>query len=405
MLRTFTLLAAGCVAVTAAAEQLTCGETKGADCIGNDIGNNGTKNFADCCALCHATPGCSAFSLDHRSEWGRTTPTCYMKSSCAVTKASNDCDAGTTSSGPPQKPPAPAPPSPPVPALPPVPPPPPMVPLEWSEATALAKTMLAKMNETEKFSMMKQIGWIQGAPEMWWYIGNIPAIPRLSIPSINMQDAAGGFRTSMEEIVGTVTCWPSLLSMAATFDLDVMRKFSLALGAEFAGKGANMILGPSINVHRLAKGGRNFEYLSGEDPYLGARLTTEYVKGVQEMGVATVTKHYVFNNQETNRNSEDSTVDDKTAWELYYPPFQAAVDAGGVGFMCSCKFERLVTALAVCAHLCLTESAPCPALRQTTKRMACGAGECLIHRAHTASQGRRRAACRVSNTRVADGLG
>ena len=52
--------------------------------------------------------------------------------------------------------------------------------------------------------------------------------------------------------------------------------------------------------------------------------------------MATVTKHYVFNNQETSRNSENSIVDDKTAWELYYPPFQAAVDAGGVGFMCSC---------------------------------------------------------------------
>ena len=44
----------------------------------------------------------------------------------------------------------------------------------------------------------------------------------------------------------------------------------------------------------------------------------------------------VFNNQETNRNSESSVVDDKTAWELYYPPFEAAVDAGGVGVMCSC---------------------------------------------------------------------
>lgn len=81
--------------------------------------------------------------------------------------------------------------------------------------------------------------------------------------------------------------------------------------------------------------------VQGEDPYLGAKLTAEYVKGVQEMGVATVTKHYVFNNQETNRNSENSIVDDKTAWELYYPPFQAAVDAGGVGFMCSCARTRL----------------------------------------------------------------
>ena len=84
----------------------------------------------------------------------------------------------------------------------------------------------------------------------------------------------------------------------------------------------------------------------GEDPYLGAKLTAEYVKGVQEMGVATVTKHYVFNNQETNRNTENSIVDDKTAWELYYPPFKAAVDAGGVGFMCSCTKSRK---LFVCA--------------------------------------------------------
>ena len=174
-----------------------------------------------------------------------------------------------------------------------------------------------------------------------------------------MQDAAGGFRTSMEEFVSTVTCWPSLLSMAASFDVQLMRDFSLALGAEFAGKGAQVILGPSINVHRVARGGRNFEYLSGEDPYLGAAMTGEYVRGVQEMGVATVTKHFVFNSapirardfclcrpgavltptawtdQETNRDSESSVVDDKTAWELYYPPFEAAVDAGGVGFMCS----------------------------------------------------------------------
>ena len=103
-----------------------------------------------------------------------------------------------------------------------------------------------------------------------------------------MQDAAGGFRTAIQEIVGTVTCWPSLLSMAATWDIRLMREFAEALGAEFAGKGANMILGPSINVHRCARGGRNFEYLSGEDPYLGSRLTEQYVLGVQSTGIATV---------------------------------------------------------------------------------------------------------------------
>ena len=111
--------------------------------------------------------------------------------------------------------------------------------------------------------------------------------------------------------------------------------FAVRLGAEFRGKGANVILGPSINVHRVARGGRNFEYLSGEDPYLGSRLTEQYVMGVQSQGVMSVMKHWVFNNQELNRNSESSVVDDKTAHELYYPPFEAAVNAGVSAAMCS----------------------------------------------------------------------
>ena len=88
-----------------------------------------------------------------------------------------------------------------------------------------------------------------------------------------------------------------------------------------------MLLGPSINLHRVPRNGRNFEYLSGEDPYLGARLTEQYVEGVQSNGVLAVAKHFAFNNQETFRNTYASVVDEKTRWELYYPPFEAAVNA------------------------------------------------------------------------------
>jgi beta-glucosidase-like glycosyl hydrolase len=90
-----------------------------------------------------------------------------------------------------------------------------------------------------------------------------------------------------------------------------------ALAEEFSGKGANFILGPSINVHRVARNGRNFEYLSGEDPYLGEILTKAYVEGVQNGGIGCVAKHFVFNQQETNRQTESSVVDNRTAHELY----------------------------------------------------------------------------------------
>ena len=91
------------------------------------------------------------------------------------------------------------------------------------------------------------------------------------------------------------------LRRAATWDPALVLEFATALGEEFKGKGANVILGPSLNVHRVARNGRNFEYISGEDPYLGSQLVPAYVRGVHSTGVATVMKHYTLNQQETSR--------------------------------------------------------------------------------------------------------
>ena len=209
--------------------------------------------------------------------------------------------------------------------------------MTWEEAHARAKPLVAQMTTQDQASLMRGIGWEAWGTNLkkWWYVGNTPPVARLGVPSLRMQDSAGGFRTYWTPLVGTVTCWPSLLSMAATFDRDIVHKFGVALGTEFKAKGANAILGPSINVHRVARNGRNFEYLSGEDPYLGAQLTAQYVAGVQSQGVLSVMKHFVFNQQETHRTSEASVVDAKTAHELYYPPFEAGVRAGVSGVMCS----------------------------------------------------------------------
>jgi len=160
-------------------------------------------------------------------------------------------------------------------------------------------------------------------------------MPHLGIPSLKMQDGGAGFHLKFSGGLGTMTCWPSLLALAATWDPALAREYAAALGEEFAGKGANGMLGPSLDVHRVARNGRNFEYLSGEDPYLGARLAEAYVQGLQSRGVFAVVKHWIFNSQETNRENSSSEVDERTAWELYYPPFEAAVDAGASAVMCA----------------------------------------------------------------------
>lgn len=196
------------------------------------------------------------------------------------------------------------------------------------------------MELCDKVHLMQGVKWgLDGIIADGWYVGNTLGNPELEIPALNMQDAAGGFRVLTADLVGTTTAWPSLLAVAATWDPATMRSMAEAIGAEFSGKGANTILGPSINIHRVARGGRNFEYLSAEDPFLGAALTDAYVRGVQSQGVMAVMKHWVFNNQETNRNNFSAIVDEQTKWELYYPPFVAAVNAGASAAMCSYNLE------------------------------------------------------------------
>ena len=107
------------------------------------------------------------------------------------------------------------------------------------------------------------------------------------------------------------------------------------MGAEFHGKGANVQLGPGMCVARVPRNGRNFEYLSGEDPVLGVNMVPPVVKGIQSKGVIANAKHYVNNNQETNRGDVSENVDERTQFEIYYPPFEAASDAGVGSIMCS----------------------------------------------------------------------
>lgn len=214
----------------------------------------------------------------------------------------------------------------------------------WELSHKFARSMVQRMDLADKRKLMVGFGWnpIEGNTtdfkwelQKYFYLGNTAPNPKFGIPSLTMQDASAGFRPYWTEIVGTVTTWPSLLALSATWDPDAVRTMAIAIGKEFRGKGANTILGPGVNVQRVARNGRNFEYLSGEDPYLGAVLATAYVKGVQSQGVLAVVKHWVMNEQETNRQTGSSDVDPKTAWELYYPPFEAAVRAGVGGVMCS----------------------------------------------------------------------
>jgi len=199
--------------------------------------------------------------------------------------------------------------------------------------------LLEKMTRAEKYRMLRGVGWKEGSWDTMpgYYIGNSGAglQEEYGIPNLNMQDNGQGFRTVTEDIIDQVTGWPVTLAISSSWSEADTERWAVALGQEFRKKGANVILGPGVNVHRVARGGRNAEYNSGESPYLGARLTPPYVRGVQSQQVLAVMKHFILNSQETNRDTVNSIVDNRTMWEVYYPPFEAAVKAGCGAAMCS----------------------------------------------------------------------
>ena len=153
-------------------------------------------------------------------------------------------------------------------------------------------------------------------------------IPRLGIPSIEMIDGPQGVRGPR------ATAFPSIIAMVATWNPELMRKTSAAIGREVRAIGKNMILGPCVTLYRVPQSGRNFECF-GEDPFLNARHAAAYVRGTKDSNVLSSTKHFLLNNQETNRNFIDMSIDPRGLHELELPAFIAAIDAGTESIMSS----------------------------------------------------------------------
>ena len=208
-----------------------------------------------------------------------------------------------------------------------------------SPAEAAVQLVRANLTRPEKLALLQGFGWVGYNNLPGHFVGNIAGVARLGIPSTNIQDAGQGFRTTSDVHVGQVTAFPSALAAAATWDTALVGAWARAIGIEFRKKGANVVLGPAVNVHRIPRNGRNGEYLSGEDANLGAPLAAAYVRAVQAVGVAACAKHFVLNSQETDRNTMSADASDRTLFEAYYPPFEAAVKAGVASVMCG--YNRL----------------------------------------------------------------
>ncbi|MFJ2954792.1 discoidin domain-containing protein [Streptomyces sp. NBC_00669] len=175
--------------------------------------------------------------------------------------------------------------------------------------------VMAQMTNAEKVSILH--GNNNASP----YIGNINGIPSLCIPALGLQDGPHGVGDGL----GGVTQMPSANASAATWDTALEQQYGAAIGAEFAGKGAQVALGPTLNIVRDPRWGRAFETF-GEDPYLNGQMAAADIKGIQSQGVMAEMKHVAVYNIENPAGTV--IVDNRTLQELYLPAFQAAVEQG-----------------------------------------------------------------------------
>ena len=157
-----------------------------------------------------------------------------------------------------------------------------------------------------KMTLKEKTGLLHGNSKFF-----VSGVSRLGIPEWSLSDGPHGVRAEINRhdwgysnwTTDSATYFPTGTAFAAAWNPELARRRGEVLGEEARFRKKDVLLGPGVNIIRSPLGGRNFEYMS-EDPYLNARLAVPYIQGLQSRDVAASVKHYLPNNQETNRAAD-----------------------------------------------------------------------------------------------------
>lgn len=210
---------------------------------------------------------------------------------------------------------------------------------------ARARAIVAKMSLDEKITELHGIH----TAEHYRYV---PGIPRLGIPAFPMTNGPAGAGPGGASPQLRATALPAPIALAASWDPALARRYGVVAGVETRDLASDLLEAPDINIIRVPQNGRTFESYS-EDPYLDGRMAVATIQGIQSTGVMANVKHYIANNQETERHGIDEVIDERALREIYMPGFRAAVQEGSVAsVMCaypkvngvfSCENKPLLT--------------------------------------------------------------
>ena len=179
-------------------------------------------------------------------------------------------------------------------------------------------TIFKQLTLDQKLSYIGGTGFFDIKP-----VPKVANFPGVLNPQIYQTDGPLGVRRNSPSVR-----FPSGLVLAATWNPTLAYEQGVGMGQDTRARGYFAIEGPGMDFYRVPLNGRNFEYMTGEDPYLGSQLAPAEIKGIQSQGVWACAKHLVCNDEEENRTNVHIVVDERTLREIYLPPFEASVKVG-----------------------------------------------------------------------------
>lgn len=198
-------------------------------------------------------------------------------------------------------------------------------PIAYEEAYQVADSIVGKMSIDERIDMI-------GGHNSFF----IKEVESANLPRLYLSDATQGvhIRKNLDDQLEKSVAMPCPILLTSTWNRTLAKTFAQCIGEECRAGDIAVLLGPGMNIYRIAENGRNFEYF-GEDPYLAARMIENYVVGIQNTGTIATLKHYIANNSDYHRRRTNSVVSSRALHEIYLPAFKAGVDAGAMAVMTS----------------------------------------------------------------------
>lgn len=213
-------------------------------------------------------------------------------------------------------------------------------PATGNEVEARVSSILDNMNTSEKINFTRVNDGHMIPPLLKWGIQGTVAYD--SSMGVHVNNATFGAQ------------YPSQSALAASWSINRAKEFGLAIAYETRISGGQQMLSPGVNLYRTPYNGRAAEYLSGEDPFLGAVLAPAVVNGIQAQGIQASGKHYLANEQEANRQAVNVVADERTLRELYLPGFESMVKNANVASI-MCGFNKVNGDYACENHHLITE--------------------------------------------------